>query len=98
MSDVNGDIATLLTDTLIAQGSDERITEFFDAPTQSTAQQRESTYQKRWMYFYLSSVLSPYLLKGWGELGAAVNNASGGGTVRFFNNGPGANPTWELVN
>jgi len=97
LRDIDGDIATLLVDTLYAKGSDEQVSETLPLPPVVTPQEKESTYLKRWMYFYLSATASPYMLTGWGDLAGKASDVTGGGTVRFHNlNGEG-NPTSEVI-
>lgn len=92
LKDVDGDIATLVTDTLFAKGSDEQAQTTLPNPPVFVPQEKDSTYMKRWMYFYLSSIMSPRNLRGWGELAGRVGNVRGGGTVSFYQ--MGSAPKW----
>ena len=96
LKDIDGDIATLLVDTLFAKASDEQASTTLPDTPVFTAQEKESTYWKRWMYFYLSATASPSMMRGWGELGGRVGNVRGGGTVNFFNQNGQGDPTWQV--
>lgn len=97
VKDIDGDICTLLVDTLKAKASDDKRTDYSDSSHTNTPQEKESTYLQRWMYFYLSANASPFMLKGWGDFGQSTGAISGSGRGIIHGLNSDGAPTMELI-